>query len=207
MDFLLQIIGSYKKEKTMHNIKILLPAFILVALVQLFVPAKMIWDKEKVIAIVKEYKFETVPIDPTDPFRGKYVVLRYKENSFYVDNISEWKKGDKIYVLLKEDENGFAKIESVSKEKPLLRDNYVKAKVGHLSNFKPNKLNIDYPFNRFYMEESKAYAAEQLYRKFQRDSSIKTYGSVSIKNGESVLKDVIIDGMSLKEAVKENRIK
>ena len=55
------------------------------------------------------------------------------------------------------------------------------------------------------MEESKAYEAEQIYIENQIDSSKKTYALVSIKNGDAVLKDVLIDGVSIREVVKENR--
>ena len=55
----------------MIKMKILLSVFILVALVQLFVPAKMILDREDILDMGKEYKFKTEPIDPNDPFRGK----------------------------------------------------------------------------------------------------------------------------------------
>ncbi|HMB62545.1 MAG TPA: hypothetical protein VKN36_05700, partial [Eudoraea sp.] len=60
----------------------------------------------------------------------------------------------------------------------------------------------DYPFDRFYMEESKANEAELTYRQSQRDTSKITYALVRIKNGEAVLKDVMIDGISIRELVK-----
>lgn len=54
----------------MTNKKTLLSVFILVAIVQLYVPAKMILDREDILDTGKEYKFKTEPIDPNDPFRG-----------------------------------------------------------------------------------------------------------------------------------------
>ena len=55
------------------------------------------------------------------------------------------------------------------------------------------------------MEESKAYEAELTYRQSQRDTTKLTYALVSIKNGDAVLKDVLIDGISIKEIVETNR--
>src|SRR5690554_461138 len=75
----------------MDNKKFLFIAFILVAIIQLAVPAKMIWDKENVLKSGKEFKFETAPVDPTDPFRGKYIALNYKENTYSSDDSSTWK--------------------------------------------------------------------------------------------------------------------
>lgn len=173
------------------------------ALVQLYVPAKMIWDREEIIATGIAYKFKTAPIDPNDPFRGKYVSLSYDENSVVVENKEDWKSREDIYVYLTTDADGFAKIKSVSKEKPTAHQDFLKAKVYSVSG--NNKLTIDYPFDRFYMEESKAYDAELAYRKTQIDSSKTTYALVKIKDGEAVLKDVLIDGISIREIVKANR--
>ncbi len=64
----------------MNTKKLLLVAFILVALAQLYVPTKMILNRENVLANGTDFKFRTAPIDPNDPFRGKYVNLQYENN-------------------------------------------------------------------------------------------------------------------------------
>lgn len=69
----------------------------------------------------------------------------------------------------------------------------------------PRTLTIHYPFDRYYMEESKAYDAELTYIQSQQDTSKITYALVSIKNGDAVLKDVMISGTSIKEIVKSNQ--
>ena len=189
----------------MNSKKLLLTAFILVALVQLYVPAKMIWDKENVIETGIEYKFKAAPIDPSDPFRGKYITLNYDENTAIVSDGQDWVLGESIYVSLTTDNLGFAKIKSVSKTKPTDNESFIKAKVRFSSGNSSNKLTIDYPFDRYYMEESKAYDAELIYRQSQQDTNQVTYALVSIKNGDAVLKDVLIDGTSIREIVKENQ--
>ncbi|MEM1339670.1 MAG: GDYXXLXY domain-containing protein [Bacteroidota bacterium] len=189
----------------MNRKKIVFTVFLLVALVQLYIPAKMIWEREEVLDSGTAYKFKTAPIDPTDPFRGKYITLSYDENTVEVESEKDWAKGDKIYIHLTVDSNGFAKIKSASKEKPPDRQDHLKVKVNYVSGNGSNTLTIDYPFDRFYMEESKAYDAELTYRKSQRDTSKVTYALVSIKNGEAVLKDVLIDGIPIREIVKTNQ--
>ncbi|MBA4241981.1 MAG: GDYXXLXY protein, partial [Sphingobacteriaceae bacterium] len=52
----------------MANKKLLLVTFCVVALIQLYVPAKMIFDSEDILTTGKEFKFKTEPIDPNDPF-------------------------------------------------------------------------------------------------------------------------------------------
>ena len=181
--------------------------FALVALVQLYVPAKMIWNQESILEDGKEYKFKTAPIDPNDPFRGKYITLTFEENTYKVSGEMEWTRGEEVYVLLTTNASGFAKIDSITKQTPDNSIDFVKAKVWFLSGNGENKLTIDYPFNRYYMEESKAYDAEVTYRESQIDTSKTTYALVQIKNGDAVLKDVLIDGVPIREIVKKDQSK
>lgn len=191
----------------MNSKKILLTAFILVAIVQLAIPGKMIWDREKILETGKDFKFETAPVDPSDPFRGKYIVLDYKENSFDVESTKEWIDGTNVYVILKTDTKGFAKIDDVSSEKPTADLDFVEVKVDYVIDGSSKRLFISYPFDRFYMEESKAYPAEQAYVKSQLDSTKTTYALVSIKNGDAVLKDVLIDGIPIRDVVERSQAK
>lgn len=185
--------------------KIILPIFILVALAQLYVPSKMIYDREEILETGTDYKFSTAPIDPSDLFRGKYIILSYKDNVVDVKNEKSWIATETVYVSLDTDEAGFAKIESISKEKPSENQDFIKAEVSTVSSDGTNKLTIYFPFDRYYMEESKAYDAELVYTKSLQDTTQVAYALVSIKNGDAVLKDVLINGISIKEIVKEKQ--
>jgi len=188
-------------DKTIFSI------FIIVILVQLYVPAKMIIDKEDVLKTGKEFKFKTSPIDPNDPFRGKYITLNFNENRISTNNDYNWERGETIFVILKKDSDNFTTIKSVSKKRPGGNKDFVKAKVGYMGAWLNAKyLVVEYPFNRYYMEESKAYDAEVVYRKSRRDTSQITYALVNIKDGDAVLKDVMIDNISIKELVKRNNL-
>jgi uncharacterized membrane-anchored protein len=189
----------------MSSKKILLVAFILVALAQLYIPVRMILNKEEVLNAGTLYKFKTAPVDPNDPFRGKYIALTFKENSVEINDKEQWLMGETIYVSLSIDEKGFAKIESVSKKMLAGHPNVIKAKVRYVKEDAPKKLFIEYPFDRFYMEESKAAEAEKTYRDLMSDSSRVTYALVSVKDGEAVLSDVQIDGISIIGIVNNNQ--
>ena len=115
------------------NRKIILPAFVIMSLVQLYIPAKMIFDAEYVLEDGKEFLFRTAPIDPTDPFRGKYIVLTFEEASAQVDPKEEWFQGAPLFVNLTTDEEGFAKIQSVAKEEPVDTEDYIKATIRQMS--------------------------------------------------------------------------
>ena len=185
--------------------KAILPLFILLAIAQLYVPLQMILSKEEVISADKNYKFKTAPVDPSDPLRGKYIALRFDEDSIPVLYESNWDIGEMVYCLLYIDESGYAKINSVSKEEPAAHLDYLRAPVHFVSNNGDNFLRIRLPFDRYYMEESKAYEAEQIYRASLNDSSKVTYALVAIKEGEAVLKDVLINDRSIKDLVMSNR--
>jgi uncharacterized membrane-anchored protein len=176
--------------------------FGLLALVQLYVPASMILDREDVLATGKEYKFQLAPVDPNDPFRGKYITLQYTHNTFDIPDPQAWKSGELIYVELRRDPAGFARIRQVSKEMPRGPVDYIKTRVTYVAaEDHKNTLFIDYPFDRYYLEESKALPAEQAYAASLRDSSQVTYALVQIKAGNAVLKEVLIGGIPIREKV------
>jgi uncharacterized membrane-anchored protein len=64
----------------MDRKKILILAFALMVVAQFYVPISMITESEDILSEGTPYKFRTAPIDPNDPFRGKYITLSFKEN-------------------------------------------------------------------------------------------------------------------------------
>ncbi len=186
----------------MKNKVILLIVFIVVALIQLYIPTSLMLSSEEVIGKGYEYKFKVAPIDPNDPFRGKYVTLSFEANTYY-DTDSLFHRGQEVFVILGYDNEGFAKIDYILSEQPYNVDNYVKAKVNSIYKDYEDEdrygIRIGYPFNRFYMEETKAPEAESLYWDAARDTSKVAYALVSVKGGEAVLLDVMINDISLKD--------
>ncbi|HEX6846109.1 MAG TPA: GDYXXLXY domain-containing protein [Chitinophagaceae bacterium] len=190
----------------MNSKMIFVLAFIPIALVQLYVPARIIIDRFIVLNTGREFRFRTAPIDPNDPFRGKYIDLLFNDNAVQIQTKESWTNGEKVFVLLTTDSNGFARISSPSRERPRGSEDYLIAKAGYV-NCNDSKLSIEFPFDRFYMEESKAHEAELTYNRVSEDSSQFAYALVNIKNGESVLKDVMINGISIREIVKQQQNK
>lgn len=180
------------------NKSILTTLMILLFVVQLSIPAKMIYNQEDTIANGTAYKFKTQPIDPTDPFRGKYIVLNYEMDSFETDDDSWVDYKGNVFVYLKTNSDGFAEVKAVSKTKLDISDDYVIAESRY--NY-GTEVNFDLPFNRFYMNENKAYDAEISVRKAQNDSAKVCYGLVMVKNGSAVLENVFINEQPIKEFV------
>lgn len=185
----------------MDKKKIIFIGFCLVVMAQLYVPAKMILDRDDILVSGTPYKFKAAPIDPSDPFRGKYIVLNFEETTVPVPEGSEWTYNSVVYLTLTKDSSGYASILTVHQEEPNGINNYIQAKALYYKT-SDNTLSIEYPFNRYYMEESKAQDAEDLYRNFSADSTQVTYALVYVKNGETVLKDVMVNDKSIKDLVK-----
>jgi uncharacterized membrane-anchored protein len=188
----------------MKNKTLTITLFVLVALVQLFVPIEMIWDREETLNHGTEYHFETAPIDPNDPFRGKYVALNFLERSIPIDTADNWQKGEVFYAVLGVNDEGFAYVSSVSRDIPNEAD-YLEMRTSFISSTSPYSMSLYFPFDRFYVEESKAKPAEQVYFESTRDSTQKTYAVVRVREGKAVLEDVQIDGVSIIDMVSEGK--
>lgn len=181
--------------KTIHIFLI----FILVAVLQLVIPTQMIFNQENIIETGKPYKFKTQPVDPSDPFKGKYIHLNYEADSFATTD-SVWTRSEEVFVSIANDSLNFAKVINVTRQKPTNGD-YVKAKVDWYSKY-DKQLNFTFPFNEFYMNETKAYDAEIAHTKAQNDSKPNnTYALVYVRDGETVLDNVFINDIPIADYV------
>ena len=177
---------------------------VLVFGLQWFFASKMILDQENVVATGTAYKFKTRPLDPTDPFRGKYVALRFEAETYKIHE-DAMPYSETLYVYLKEDHLGYAEVDTVVVE-PLERtQDYVTA--SYNSHY-GGTLRFNYDFDRFYMKENKAYDAEVVMRPNRNlEEQLDCYAIVYVKDGKSVLDNVMIEDMPIKDYVKENRPK
>lgn len=195
----------------MKSKSVYVAAFVLIVLAQWYVPAQMISEHEDVAANGKVLRFITAPVDPYDAFRGKYIILNFREDKGEITKETKsLNYGDDIYVTFT-DSSGYALVESVLVAEPMDNSVYVKAKVDYIDNniFLVNSkvkrpmasIHIDYPFERYYMNEIKAPKAETAYQESNREAKDNVYAQIAIKNGIGVVKDVIIDNKSIKDYV------
>jgi uncharacterized membrane-anchored protein len=184
----------------MNPEKLPLLLFLLLAVVQLFVPANMVFQQEQVLESGTEYRFKTRPIDPVDPFRGRYITLDFEANRFSVDTTFREMSGKDIWVFIEKDAQGYARVSDVWKTRPEnTNDSFIKAQVRSYIGGQQPEIFLQYPFQRFYMEETKAPEAEKAYWEAMRDSSQTAYALVRVKDGNASLVDVVVDGVSVKE--------
>jgi uncharacterized membrane-anchored protein len=179
----------------------LIAAFVITVILQLMIPVKMIYDSEITEKEGTEFKFKTIPVDPTDFLRGKYITLNY-EISTYPAADTTFVSGEQVYVAVKKDKNGFAQIASIHHDKPEGINDYVLADVNYNH---AGRISLEFAFNRFYMAENKAAEAETAYAEYSKKNLKPAYALVAVKEGNAVVKDVIIDGVPIKDYVDKNK--
>jgi len=174
------------KNKTYYII-----AFAIVALIQAYIPINMILHREDVLSNGILYKFKCAPIDPNDPFRGKFVILSFEAERFETKD-SSWKVAESVYAVLENDAVGFAKISTLQKIAPETGD-YILVKITGIDT---EELRLQLPFDRYYIEESKAKAAEEVYWQNTKEAVAYVY----VTNGSVVLNKLMIGDETIEEA-------
>jgi uncharacterized membrane-anchored protein len=179
-------------------------------LLQLAIPVSMIKGKEKILREGERFRFKTQPIDPADPFQGRYVRLRF-ENDYIPwpeERKSELHYKEPIYAHIEVDQEGFAHFTGWSRTIPetgaFLKSRHMWEKYNRSTDSSKNTYEgffLQLPFDRFYMDEAKAPKAEIL----ARDATLSTncWAEVRILKGEALLEDVMAGGQSLRELASE----
>lgn len=171
------------------------------AIAQIAVPAQMIFSREAILKSGTAYKFNTEPVDPSDPFKGKYIFLRYNMDRIKTVGV-DWQRNQDVYISISNDSLDFAKATFANLMAPKSGE-YIKAKVDWY-NENDSILRFNLPFNEFYMEETKAYNAELAHREAQRDTlPNNTYALIYVKNGDAVLDNVFINDIPIATYVEE----
>lgn len=169
--------------------------------VQLVVPSSMIMKQKQVQREGTTFLFELDAIDPTDPFRGSYIILNPKENFIKLRSFDPSNSIDN-YAYFENNTQGYAEIAGLSSERPQHSD-YLKVEASGRF-YKMDsiyKVRIGYPFERYYVNENIAEDAEKLIRKVLRDSSQTSYAEVKILDGYHSLIDVKVNGKSLNQLI------
>jgi len=175
-----------------------IPACIVLFLVQLAVPCWMIINREATLRLGKPFKFETAPVDPVDAFRGRYVAIRVQERSADTVNLDQkFDPGQTIYVTVKNKPDGYAKLGTLLRERPAGGD-YIRAKAGR------GGTQVVLPLDRFYMNERMAPKAEQAYRDTSGTGKRNAYILVRVRNGDVVIEDLFLDGKPAYDYLRES---
>ena len=186
--------------------------FGLMVAAQWWVPVSMITGSNRILEQGTPMKFRCAPVDPNDPFRGKYIVLRFDIDRFEIDTTLGLKDRQIVFLSFKKDSLGFAQIRKIDTLPPIPNQDYLKTRIyinssRFLQDFIRDsskwEVDFDIPFDRFFLEETKAPQAENLYNTGISDTTGNTYGLVYLLNGEARIKDVIIRDTSILERLRK----
>lgn len=181
----------------MSRRSLLLAAFTAVAVIQVAVPAWMIVRRELTLRDGVQFKFRTQPVDPADVFRGRYVQLRLEPDRVKVPDCGRWQYSQSGYALLSSDSNGFAVVTGLLRAPPA-EGNAIKVRVGW-PNHETGEVHFNWPMDRYYMEESKAPAAEKAYREHSSRTNRACHVTVRVCPGNVVLEELFIDGRPIRD--------
>jgi uncharacterized membrane-anchored protein len=185
------------------NMKKLQFSFVLFAVLsffQLAVPVWMIANRELTLRNGKQFRFRAAPVDPYDAFRGRFVALQFSPNTAPVSVGEKLAMNQKVFAALAEDEQGFARIIKVTANRPSDAA-YVQCRV---SSTTASIVYLQFPFERYYMDETFAPAAEATYWEHSRREVREVYVTVRVKEGNAVLEELYIAGMPIREFLKNN---
>ena len=164
--------------------------FLVVVLAQISVPASMIWKRQRILREGRVWKFRTAPTDPVDILRGRYLTLRFTaERSPRAEPLPYGEIT--AFVSLKEDAEGFAVVDEVSSE-PRRGDNIIRAQN---YGFFDKRVQLRFPFDRFWVNEGDAIAAENAYQAHKDDG----YVTVRVGDGDAAIEELYLAGEPLRE--------
>lgn len=191
-------------------------AFPVYLMLLVLLPVWQMVQAQAVLTQGKAYRFETEPVDPADAFRGRYIALGFKAAQTEVERDFNADYGRKFYAVLGVDENGFGKIERLESRKPSGED-YVKVRGLYLQTedcaipapdreppaclpLEKPLFRVQFPWDRFYMNEKAAPKAEEAYRKAPGNQK-KTWAVIRVRGDASVVENVYLGGQPIQNAV------
>jgi hypothetical protein len=186
---------------------------------QLTAAAWSIVRYETTLASGSVYKVKTIPVDPADPFRGRYVAIRpvlplpnpsAPDVASLLDQVGVFRPNSgrrTAYAVLGTGAGGFARVVEVVSERPPAGDYLEIAEVRRRTiepadQGRPPEVvrDIVLPFDRYYMAEAAAPAAEQRYREsLRRDNDGDTWITIRVRNGVGVIEGLFINGARIED--------
>lgn len=172
--------------------RIFLISAAVMCVLQWLVPGAMILRHEAVLARGEEIKIRCQPIDPVDPFRGRYVRVRLDlpmPERFQMPD--DFQQRERLFAKLQRDADGFVEVTEVTVEPP--------GSGLYLSGTYPTwRRTFDLGLDRYYMNERLAPEAEKLVLSGIRQDSV-VWASVKVWKGRSVLSGLYVDGVPIED--------
>jgi len=196
----------------MNRKTLLLIVFILVAVSQLLVPKYMISNLAGIARTGEEYKFKVRHQRSDFPSRentgssleGRFLFLQFVGNKYLKKDTGKIDLSRPVYAVLSSDSAGYAKVVDLIQNKPLSGSNWLKVRA--YKNFRDadtSSLTINFPFNTYYIEDKDLKNTEDRLTGKLKDPNCLIYMKVFIRENHFLISDLVIDGLSFRDFVKQ----
>lgn len=180
--------------------------FGILCLAQVSVIGFQIVKYERILTQGEIFYFDVLPLDPYDPFRGRYVTLRFKDaNKAPLAKEDEFMEEQRIkgYALLEKQED-VTVIKEVTFHKPK-RSNFLEVTLSStdtlyrgINEKHETMVYFSLPFDRFYMREDLAPKAELLLR---AGSGVALKAKLRVLEGKGIIEDLVVGDVSLSQFI------
>ena len=183
----------------------LLLRYLLAALVLCGLILVIVVQRAGILRSGQEVRLETAPVDPRDLFRGDYVVLDYRIGTVNVPSnvTTSFKRGQRVFVTLRPDQNNKAKAVAIAAEQPAATGNdiviagFVTATSTCQLNdagtrdckLGSNAVGVRYGLETYFVPEGEGKKIEVMAR-----ARVEVVAAVS-PSGQSAIKRLLIDGV------------
>jgi uncharacterized membrane-anchored protein len=159
--------------------------FGLAAAAQWAVPLLQIQTHEQTLTQGRLIKLKCLAPDPYDPLRGRYLAVRPEQQSVEAREDMKLERGMPVFAQLTTGEDGLAIITSLTLSAPTSGD-FIRVKTGYTYQ---GKVHIEWPFERFYINEKLAPEADKWFAENIRTAQ-GIIAEVRVRNGNAVLADL-----------------
>ncbi len=182
--------------------RITLAALAALCAVQIALPARQILRWETVLARGEAFRFRTAPVDPADALRGRYVALAFETGTVAVPAADgeRFEPGDRACGTITVDSDGFARISAISRGVPSAP--HVALRVGWQYD---GGHRVVLPFDRYYLPEDVAPAAERAYRELARADRVDAFVVVRVLDGDAAIEALYLGGVPVREYLRGTR--
>lgn len=183
----------------MKSYKLLLGiVFGVLCLAQIGVVLFQIMSYEKILKEGESFYFKVLPLDPYDPFRGRYVTLRFANATQAPISQGQSKENQSLGYAILEHQEKFDSVKEITFVKPQM-GSFLEVNIHE--NRQKNASSMVYfslPFDRFYMREDVAPKAEKVLR---LRSGVEVKAKLKVLNGKGVIEELLVGEIPLSEFV------
>lgn len=187
-------------------------ALLIGAALAIGLPALSIWKHQQQLSSGDALKFALRPIDPYDPFRGRYVSLAFGQLlATPADASTEFSPGHTAYLSYGKDADGFVEPQHLHDAAPRNKP-FLKVTIGYPS--EGETIGYRLPFDRYYLNELDAPRAEQLASEAMASQATGNSGDegrrafiiARVLDGEAAVEALYLDGKPIEEILRQRSV-